>query len=361
LKNKRILLAGYYGFDNAGDELLLRKTISIVQEIYTNPQICILYYISRANKSNINRYFNSVLLSKPFLKGCSLFDRFSGLQIIKQIYICQSVVFGGGGLFQDKTSLRSFYYYLFIIIIARLLKKDVFLVGQGIGPIKNSLAKYLFSKAHIKGVSLRDNLSFDFFKREGIKTKNLVLAEDLAYYKASYILPSDIKYSPEIGLSLRQFSCSKSITNTLSKFFSEKIKGPFCFLEFQKSFDELGLKQFEMNKERINSVIDMMDIFVNEKPIKQVPFLAINMRFHACIWSSLFAIPFLALAYDDKVIQISKKLGQEYIDLTQDKIDLNELIYKYEKINNQYSKYQDLLIKKAPLLIELSNLTLKIF
>ena len=83
-----------------------------------------------------------------------------------------------------------------------------------------------------------------------------------------------------------------------------------------------------------------------------MPFLVIGMRFHACIWASLFSIPFLALGYDPKVIQLAKTLNQPYIDISDKKPDLIELKEKYNKLLADYELYKNYLLKKVPDLID---------
>lgn len=104
---KKILLAGYYGFGNLGDEILLET------------------YLARLKP----KFEVSVLLpEKPV-------DRWSLWAVARALSKTDVLLFGGGGILQDKTGFLGLAYYLSLILLARTLGKRVVLLGQGIGPL----------------------------------------------------------------------------------------------------------------------------------------------------------------------------------------------------------------------------------
>jgi len=92
-------------------------------------------------------------------------ERFNPLYILKQLMKCDGVIYTGGNLFQDETSLRNFVYYYSIALAALKMGKKVFLISQGLGPLKSKMARRLLRKlfAH-KRISgcFRDRVSLKY-------------------------------------------------------------------------------------------------------------------------------------------------------------------------------------------------------
>ena len=118
------LLCGYYGENNLGDDALLTV---LLKEI---PQPCRLLVTAH----------NADALAS-LAPDAELVNRRSLRSVLRSIGRVDAVVFGGGSLLQDSTSLRSLIYYLVIIAIARLRGCPVLLWGQGLGPLQRSISR----------------------------------------------------------------------------------------------------------------------------------------------------------------------------------------------------------------------------
>ena len=105
------LLIGYYGFGNTGDDWLEIQAKCLLKKVYPTIKIDVI---------KKNRYKVPLFLSQDM------------------------VVYGGGTLFQDKSSFKSFYFYLFFLFLAWIYKKPVIFLGQGIGPIQSKFNRFLF-------------------------------------------------------------------------------------------------------------------------------------------------------------------------------------------------------------------------
>ncbi|OGR83166.1 MAG: hypothetical protein A2901_07905 [Elusimicrobia bacterium RIFCSPLOWO2_01_FULL_54_10] len=99
----RILLAGYYGFGNLGDEILL--------ETYRSQ------------------------LSPKFMVDVLPANRWNFPKILFLLLKCDVLLFGGGGILQDQTGTLGLWFYLALIFMARLFGKKIVLLGQGAGPL----------------------------------------------------------------------------------------------------------------------------------------------------------------------------------------------------------------------------------
>ena len=89
-------VVGYYGFGNLGDELLKSATIKILREAHFEK--IYLTLPSKFSKLNLqSNYSDSV-------------SRFDPVDVFSAILNSKIIVAGGGGIFQDETSTRSFLY-----------------------------------------------------------------------------------------------------------------------------------------------------------------------------------------------------------------------------------------------------------
>ena len=118
---KKIIVAGYYGYQNSGDDAILHSICYDIRQLDFETSITVL-----SNQPDITK--------REY--GVNSVNRFDFRQVKKEIKKADVVVMGGGSLIQDLTSTRSLYYYLALLWMAKWYKKEVMLYGNGIGPIK---------------------------------------------------------------------------------------------------------------------------------------------------------------------------------------------------------------------------------
>lgn len=309
----KVFLIGYYGFANAGDEYLLKKTICLMKEVYHTPRICVLY--RRVNRlKDASKSFLSVTKNPPYCNSKVLGEvtfcaRANIFKLLQTLFRADVVAFGGGGVFQTASSWRSIYYYLFLLAIAILARKPTYLVAQGIGPITGRLPMCILRKlaARASAVTLRDQFSADILPGIGI------LAADLAYYKANP-LPFPPEAMPVVGISLREHALWNNIRAPLLEAI-QNIKQKMVFLDFDVKRDFEAALKLNNDPKIFQERLDMNDYFVNQT-IPPFQFsIIVAMRYHACVWASLHNIPFVALAYDPKVKNLALELGQPYLEI----------------------------------------------
>ncbi|MBT5856465.1 hypothetical protein HOH87_07535 [bacterium] len=285
-----VLLIGYYGFQNAGDEWLLNQSIRWVRDHYPDAHIQI-----------------SLPKTAPNYVGFTSVDRWSIRALARAINQSDHVVFGGGGLFQDSSSRRSFLYYLAILWRATKTTKSVTLLAQGIGPIRSPrLGRWLanlLSHANVT-VSVRDTCSQEALGALGVTRSYLV--SDLVFYKGKMTTP---KVATNIGISLRPMDMPPSLKEVLSKLLN-KIVSPKKLLAMHPKWDIPFTRH--IFQDQTLSLSDMNTIGLDgELPLKGM----ITMRYHAAAYAALHGIPFLALASDEKLISLAKDCGQPFLDL----------------------------------------------
>ena len=94
---RKVVLSGYYGFDNIGDEAVLYSIISLLKKNIPNVQITVLS--NNPDKTSILYQVEAV-------------NRWNLKKIISVIKKSDLVISGGGSLLQDVTSNKTIPYYI---------------------------------------------------------------------------------------------------------------------------------------------------------------------------------------------------------------------------------------------------------
>jgi polysaccharide pyruvyl transferase CsaB len=119
-QSARILVSGYYGLGNAGDEAILAGLVAGLRESGADVETTVLSGdpASTQREHGVAAVRRSILQASRRARGSNL------------------LISGGGGLLQDVTSWRSPLYYLGVIVAARASGVPVAAVGQGVGPLR---------------------------------------------------------------------------------------------------------------------------------------------------------------------------------------------------------------------------------
>jgi len=241
---KNIVISGYYGQLNTGDEAILRVLIDRLREY------------ERQENEDLNVV---VLSSRPQLTSkiysVDSVNRKKIWEVVKTIKRCDIFISGGGSLFQNETSNRSLYYYLFQILVAKLFGKKVFIFSQGIGPIKRwyniLLFKHVIKLADY--ITVRDYDSFDLLHRLKLKNK-IDLSADPAFLlnpccekRVEKLLQTyNIDLSKKtIGIVVRKWKKEKDMTDKIAQIADILIENEgynVVFIPFQGKWDIIKIK-----------------------------------------------------------------------------------------------------------------------
>lgn len=305
----KIVISGYYGFANAGDEAMLTAIIKSLRSKESNVQLTV---ISGNPEFTASKYrVNSI-------------HRFNFLSIISALKESDLLLSGGGSLLQDVTSKRSLLYYLFIIGIGRFLNKKVMLFAQGIGPINScflrKLTKKVCSKADL--ITVRDTDSLTELKRIGINDSKVQLTADavLTLPKADTgqgkILLKQASvplHKKLIVISVRQWQKNNYLTALAqgADILAEKYDAHIVFLPLQHAADKeiCTLVQSEMKNSADSTVLDVKCDTEQFLSVIGNADLMIGMRLHALVFASVMEIPFAALSYDPKIEGFVKEIS----------------------------------------------------
>lgn len=155
----RAVLCGYYGKGNGGDEALLATLLQMLPEL-VQPIV-----LSGNPQETRSRY------------GVEAYDRFSAWQIWSALRSAEVFILGGGSLLQDSTSFLSLIYYGGLTALAQSLGLKTIAWGQGIGPLKRPLSRWLATQIlrRCTAISVRDGSSARWLSQRQI---NCVVAPD---------------------------------------------------------------------------------------------------------------------------------------------------------------------------------------
>lgn len=327
--SNKFLLLGYFGFDNSGDDAILKAMVDKLKFVDENVEITAL---SKNPEKTSSEY------------EVSSINRFSLREVYKAMKETDCFIFGGGSLLQDITSSRSLYYYLTLINMARFLNKPIFVFANGVGPIDKKINRILTKKIldKVDYITLRDKSSYNFVRTIGVKNPNIKVTADPVFLlnaspdeRADEILKDqNINLSENtIGISIRNWPKSPNLAREIAGFCDKLIEEDVDILivpmhyPYDVEYSE-NIKILSRN-ERIH-ILDkkykVEDIISILKKCK----LVLAMRLHALIYAAKANVPIVGLIYDPKVTGLIEELSiSEYLRVE----DLNSemLKEKYDK------------------------------
>lgn len=308
----KLLMSGYFGFNNAGDEAILNAIYTNLSSLQENLSI-------------------SVLIAHPHeakkLYDFRMIDRFNFFTVLRAIRSCDILISGGGSLLQDSTSTKSILYYLAIINTAKLMKKKVVLYSNGIGPVVKSRNRKLVRNAVARAdlVTLRDENSVRELKSMGLERDDLhVTADPVFTYEcisrpeAELLLqkagiPTD---KPFVGVSVRNWKDTDGFAAKIADIcdrISLKHDRNIVFIIMQNPNDIkisekvralMKCKSYTMTGKYTTS--ELMGVVGCSD-------FAICMRLHTLIFAAHMGVPTLGIIYDPKVRYYLEMLGMPAI------------------------------------------------
>jgi len=306
----RVLVSGYYGFGNAGDEAILIAIVDSLKKLKKNIEITAL---SADPLKTMERY------------GIRAVQRTNPFAIIREISRADLVISGGGGLLQDVTSNRSIPYYLFILYLAKRLNKKVMFYSNGVGPVFREMNKGMIKLVGnmVDLITVRDAQSKKELESLGVTKPPIIVTADPAFVlkpiedERGYNLLKTLNISltdrrPRIGVSVRPWNLNKSreIIAKACDYLIKSHNADIIFLPMQYPNDYYeSLEVMKLMNESAKIVPEPMDP-------REVLWLCgkmdiiFGMRLHALIFGAMNEVTLVGLVYDPKVEYFLKRVGQ---------------------------------------------------
>lgn len=352
---KKIIMSGYFGFSNSGDDAILKSIIESFKALDPSLNIKVL----SKDPSLTEREY-----------GVSSIDRFNIFNVIKNIDASDMLISGGGSLLQDKTSSRSIWYYLLIMNLAKHYKKKVFVYSNGVGPIKKNINRKFTSKVlnKVDYITLRDIDSYELIKEIGVTNKNIKVLSDPVFNlkessDESLCKVFDINKDTVI-VSVRSWMNDEKLIEELSKFLNHLIElgKNIIFMPMQIPRDIVISEKVAKNLSSSKIIDEKYPVEILMNLMKHSDFV-IAMRLHAMIYAIHQNVPFIGISYDPKTDTVLKDFD-ESININADDISCEALLRAYEYINSHREEFiKDLKIvneENREKAIEASKLAIKL-
>ena len=300
---KNVLISGYYGFNNTGDEAMI-ETMSIL--------------LAKRNYGLI------VLSSNPDktkeLYNVQAYNRYKIFEVIKAIKKADIIVSGGGTLFQDITSKKSIWYYLGIVKIAKMLGKKVCVAYQGMGPIDTAfyrgMTKRTLNKKFVKLIALRDKNAIEYAKEIGIKEEKITFSSDMVFMMQPPAKERSLKILKDnlhgyedgqklIGFSVREWK-DKDRTDLFAELADklvEKYNARIVFFPFHKPKDAEISKIIMHKMKHEDSATLIPNRYLPSEILGTMGLMNVNIgvRLHSLVFSAVMNVPTIGISYDPKI------------------------------------------------------------
>ncbi len=309
---KRILLFGFYGYDNTGDELLLAGMVESLRR--QDPDVAITVFSADPRTTEKQLDVRAVFAGR----------RHEGLGCVwRAIRNSDLFILGGGGLLQDRER-RILPFWFSRVGMAKALGKKVMFYGIGVGPIATELGKsqvrYFANRADL--ITVRDPESAEILQRCGVARPPVMITADPAL--AMERLAVERTSVGRIGICLRDWPNWHEQVPALAMALDRVIEVSGRELEM------LPL-QGAADREAARVVCRMMKqghrVILREDTLTPLAVaerlgemeLVVSMRLHGLILACLQKVPCTGISYDPKVKQFMATAGLNdwVLDLSQ--------------------------------------------
>ena len=306
-----ILISGYYGFGNNGDDAVLQAIVDSLKKERPNLRVVVL---SKNPQDTEVRY------------GVTSIFRFNFPKVRRYLKNTHLLITGGGTLLQDLTSTQSLIYYLWVINTAHKSGARTMLYANGIGPLRyeSNKARVAAALRHIDAITLRDNGSLEELGRFNNLRCSIAVTADAAF---ALNLPSPQRQAETLSalgilpggyfvIAVRSWKyIARGFEDELSAFIEQAAVAHSLtpvFIAMQPDNDA------EISR-RIAARLRNVQPIVLDQPLPTEEYLSIvggsafttAMRLHAIIYGAKTATPCIGLVYDPKVRAMMQAMGQD--------------------------------------------------
>ncbi|OGO78479.1 MAG: polysaccharide pyruvyl transferase CsaB [Clostridiales bacterium GWB2_37_7] len=295
-----ILISGYYGFENSGDDAILMAILDHLHSCKQDIKILVLsknpeetrkiYGVDAANRFNFNEVMRAMKESKLFLTG-------------------------GGNLIQDESSTRSLMYYLTTIYLAKKLGLKVMLYSNGIGAVHKKINRIITSRIINKAdvITLREEASLKEIESLKVTKPKVLVTADPAFTllpcsedETSNVFAAEgiKKDRPFVAISIRKWKNAQVYSKQIAaaadymyeKYGIQPVLIPMHYPHDVEISDTIAslMRHSPYIIRNKYSVPQTLGIIKNMDMI-------IGMRLHALIYGVSLQVPVIGLIYDSKV------------------------------------------------------------
>ncbi len=283
-----LVIAGYYGFGNWGDEAALAVLVRHLRRALPTARLIVLSHDPPQTAR---------------LHETEAINRWNFFEVRRALSCASGFILGPGSLLQDATSTRSLLYYLGLVWWAQRYELPTYLIGQGIGPLRSQRSEQWVAQTlhQAQLVLVRDQASYRWASAH---SAHVLLGEDMALLYDLSPAPSPPK-SRVVALSLRPGLAPtnlKALRRLVQTLAAEEFE--IVFLPFQAVCDlavlrELALPIPIVPAHRPDDLLEAMHSVD----------VVLGMRLHSLVFAVMSEVPFCAISYDPKVESFLQRVG----------------------------------------------------
>lgn len=362
-----VLLSGYYGFDNMGDDSILETVITSLTAEKPDIRITAL---TKKPKFDSRRF------------GIRCVARMNLLSVIREMRRSRVLISGGGSLFQDSTSKKSLLYYAHIVNLARRMGMKTYILANGVGVIFSERNKRITAKTVNRAdrVTVRDEESLQELVNIGVAREKIRCTADPAFMLTpctgerlraairNYRIPEGKDF---FVVSLRRFeglqrkaydeaALLREIVGSCA-YAAEKYDLTPVFIAMQPNLD-LDVSELACDMLRTGYGVEgtvacpadgaeLLGILSGDRGRTGARFV-IGMRLHLLIYAIDALVPQIGLSLDPKIDAIMRRVYQSHLfrlpDVTEADLtsSMDEIFENYEEtktaVKNASADFKDL-------------------
>lgn len=344
----KVVISGFYGFHNIGDEAILETLVSKLKSMDPNIRITVLsnnpdetrtkYKVDAVKRHDVLKVFNAIRKSDVLFSG-------------------------GGSLLQDDTSARSIHYYLSIIRMGLLMKKEVFLISNGIGPLsrphnKRQVAHVLNKVNH---TTVRDYNSKKLLEEIGVLGHKISVSADLVIDMEMQPLIAGKKILSKlgiensdrklIGIAIRQKDFRSQHNRDALIRFANHLSEMYTVIFIPFYYEDDAKIEADIRNDVSSNVH-----FITEKhdadavlSVMQNLDILIGSRLHSLIFSLVAEVPFIGISYDPKIENFMEMI-EMYPVCTMKQFDIEALKKAVKDLDEDYTNQKQRIVEAKQVL-----------
>jgi len=299
----RVLLSGYYGFGNLGDEALLEVFVTQMRRRFPASRVEVLSATPQMTAATYR------IEATP---------RWDWRAVRAAIARADVVLSGGGGLLQNRTSLRSLLYYAAILREAARARRKTMVFAQSVGPLDlwGRLVVRTFCK-RLDRATVRDERSRSLLHELAPRTPIERTADPVFLYD----LPDDAEdlsgqgLGPESGayavISVRTAAGFRDAAAVLARAV-DRLASRHAI---RSAFLPLGGAADAAISTDVIRACASSPVLLPECSLAKAASIVrgarvvIGMRLHSLVLAARYGVPFLAMAYDPKISALCEDLA----------------------------------------------------
>ncbi|MEO5819154.1 MAG: polysaccharide pyruvyl transferase family protein [Vicinamibacteraceae bacterium] len=329
----RLLLAGFYGVRNVGDELMLRCLVRWMDSVH--PHVTVL---SERPEECERTSALPALRNVPLLGQWAWYDawgRGSAFRLIRQLRRFDGLVGGGGDVLRDDRGWRHFSFATEKYFVAKAFGTPWYVLNAGIGPPTTGygrrILRYVLGRA--RQVVVRDRRGYDvaLAARGPVQTYfagDIVLSMPRLFPAECAAPLTSPRPAPYVLVCLRgnpdafgRFAMPEprlqQLASALDALAARGLRIGFLPFQQHDTEDDDTLHQAVAARMRRRDAIEFLPWTVDVTRIATLfrgASLVVAMRLHAAVLAEAFGAPTAIMAYDRKLLEFARQRGVTVID-----------------------------------------------